>query len=299
MVQLITDDVLEKLSLSGLPSSVLTSTCVQGFKSIGCWIVPVQIAYSSEGRALWYKVLMNYTMYFVTSSGIWTDDIVKQLSLMERFRAFEKSIASVKDDPDAVKTMENPIYTRDSIRLDSGSSIFNINSIILSERSSALSFSKSDEGSSVIKETFAQYLSAITSCRSIMWQLIPGMTGFAILAVDTSMCPVFVFSERMRLTLPSLLEMNARDIEEKRLQHILKHQPENWQISLATVYICMTESRAVQFALQIFVNLIAFYIVISGYVFITLHKIFFDDHNHESFDSAVVSLTTWHRFYEL
>ena len=70
----------------------------------------------------------------------------------------------------------------------------------------------------------------------------------------------------------------------------------------------MTESRAVQFALQVFVDLIAFYIVlssealylpvcifvgvelfvglvISGYLFITLYNIFYDDQNHDDSDA--------------
>ena len=145
---------------------------------------------------------------------------------------------------------------------------------------------------------FTLYLSAMTSCRSVMWQIIPGMTAFAILAVDTSACPILVFSERMLLYLPPLIVFDAWDIAVKDLRPVLNREPDYWELCLVVSFIWMRKSRLVQFTLQIFVSIITFYIVFSsanlytpvfvfvaveflvglisfGYYFVHLHRSFF------------------------
>ena len=59
------------------------------------------------------------------------------------------------------------------------------------------------------KQRFLQYLAAMTSCRTVMWQLIPGMTGLAIISVDTASCPVLVCSDKLNSMLTDLLVWNA------------------------------------------------------------------------------------------
>jgi hypothetical protein len=135
-----------------------------------------------------------------------------------------------------------------------------------------------------------------------MWQLIPGMTAFAILSVDTSTCPIFVFSEQMRLYLPPLIAIDVWSAAEKELQSTLMHRPKLWQTTLVACYLWMKNSRLVQFSYQIFVNIVTFYIVFAsssvylpvcafvgvellmglvtfGYYFVQLHRVYFDSYS--------------------
>ena len=303
MVQLVLEDALNTASMRVQSSSrfevIIVYVWGLFFKFIGCWIVPLQLLYSVKARMLWSHVTKNYVMYFFMSAGCWTDHAVQQLSLIEKFRDFDRSVLSLQDDPDVVRTMENPLFARSSILVDSAATIAigKINMIPpgLEEVGHEEDVFSMDSN---VQEMFVNYLSAMTSCRSVIWQVIPGMTAFAILSVDTSMCPVLVFSERMRLYLPPLVahDVWADAIQELRLTFI--YDPKNWQIFLVASFLWMKNSRLVQFTLQIFVNIISFYIVFSsddiyipvcafvgvellvalltfGNYFVQLHRIFF------------------------
>ena len=266
---------------------------VQFFRTVGCWIVPLHMS-TSVGRNIWQQVVVNYVMYFLMSVGLWTNRAVSRLSLIDKFCAFEMDVLSVKDDPDAIKSMENPIFARATF---DSASIFvdragdRRTTIVLEDDIYCGDFDR--------KGMFVQFLSAMTSCRSVMWQLVPGLTAFAIVSVDTSACPIFVFSEQMRSYLPPLLVVDGWNSAKDRLHEALKNDPKSWQIILFAAYIWLKESRLVQFAIAIFVNIIACYIVFSaanlgavvsiyvaviffegsiqfGYSFIVLHRDFFE-----------------------
>ena len=307
MVQLVLEDALENASLrvqSSLIFKNIMSVWVVFFKVAGCWVVPLQILNSGVARMLWIQVAKNYFMYFFMSAGYWSDYAVQQLALIDKFRAFESSTLSMQDDPDVVRTMENPLFVRNSILVDTAATIaagsidFRQGSEVLGREEDVFCMDSN------VTEMFTLYLSALTSCRSVMWQIIPGMTAFAILAVDTSACPILVFSERMRLYLPPLIVYDAWDIAAKEVRSTFNRKPEYWEIFLVACFIWMKKSRLVQFTLQIFINIITFYIVFSsanlytpvcafvgvefsvglisfGYYFVHLYRSFFDRNSAE------------------
>eukprot|EP01035_Chromulina_nebulosa_P030889 gene30889-41106_t len=125
MVQLVLEDALESASLRvhSMVFENIMSVWVLFFKLIGCWVVPLQMLYSGKARILWTQVAKNYVMYFFMSAGYWSDHAVQQLSLIDKFRAFESSTLSLQDDPDVVRTMENPLFVRNSILVDTAATI--------------------------------------------------------------------------------------------------------------------------------------------------------------------------------
>lgn len=267
MVQLIASDALETSNIWSIFSSNRVRLGWEiFFRSVGCWIVPLQIMNSSIARKMWMNVAKNYAMYLFMSMGYWNDHTVQKLSVIEKFRAFEASVLSVQDDPDVVQTMENPLFARNSILVDSAAAITGNSNF---EPGTETIKADHDEDSEIlradnnIKEMFVNFLSSMTSCRSVMWQIVPGMTAFAILAVDTSTCPILVFSEKMQLILPPLIAVDAWQDSEKVLQSMLVRQPRQWQRFLIACYLGMKNSRLVQFCHQIFINLITFYIVFT------------------------------------
>ena len=305
IVQLISADGLNTSTCWKIPSERIRQAWGTFFKYMGCWIVPLQILHSTLARDFWVNVVQNYVKFFFMSVGYWTDHAVKQLSLIDNFRAFEASITSVLDDPEVVRTTENPLFNaRSSIFADTSDTIVGNHD----------SFQQEDEEAKVeedalltggdTQEMFVYYLSALTSCRSVMWQLIPGMTALAILSVDTSTCPIFVFSDQMRLYLPPFIATDAWRAAKSELQSTLMHRPKIWQIFLVACYLWMKNSRLVQFSHQIFVNIVTFYIVFAtsslylpvcafvgvellmglvtfGYYFVQLHRTFFDSYGEE------------------
>ena len=126
------------------------------------------------------------------------------------------------------------------------------------------------------KNRFLEYLAAMTSCRTVMWQLIPFMTGLAILSVDTASCPVFVFSRNLNSMLTDLVVWNAWEVAKERIRKENRGKKiVSWQIALFMVYIFVEESRLVQFIVAMTINFVAYclifktsylYFVIRGFL---------------------------------
>eukprot|EP01036_Dinobryon_divergens_P024997 gene24997-33501_t len=126
------------------------------------------------------------------------------------------------------------------------------------------------------KHRFLEYLAAMTSCRTVMWQLIPFMTGLAILSVDTASCPVFVFSRELNSMLTDLVVWNAWGVAKERIRKENRGKKlVSWQIALFMVYIFVEESRLVQFIVAMTINFVAYclifktsylYFVIRGFL---------------------------------
>ena len=290
LIQVVQDDAIKANTFFTALSSWRLYFWRKWFSIIGCWIVPLQICYSSEARKTWKAVAMHYFMFFFMSAGCWTDRIVNKLALIEKFRAFQSSIITVEDDHEVVRTMENPLYSRSSIFIDKAATII-VGGGSRFARDSDISTSRVESTASTdydLKEMFVQYLSATTSCRSVVWQIVPGMTAFAILAVDTSTCPILVFSKRLKQYLHPLIAFDAWGAAQTQREiTLLSQRPKYWQIWLVVAcFLWMQDSRLVQFLLKIFVNAISFYIIFNsvkfGRTLVDIHRIFFDNNNNNS-----------------
>ena len=235
------------------------------FWTIGCWIPPLQIVLSSTAREIWMNVIQNYYLFFCMSAGMWTDDMERKFKLIEQFKAFESTLLTMKEDvQDAsdIKTMDNPIFARDikdssSIIVDAASRI----STIIPDFTHAATYGR--------KGMFTLFLSATSSCRSVLWQIIPGMTGFAIVAVETSECPILVFSSEVRSNLPPLVKTDAWSDAKERLsapnvEETEGRNPMSWKVFLLACYIVIKESRLLQFSIAMTVNIVTFYVVFSS-----------------------------------
>ena len=109
------------------------------------------------------------------------------------------------------------------------------------------------------RNRFLEYLAAMTSCRTVMWQLIPFMTGLAILSVDTASCP-FTRVELHALT--DLIVWNAWEVATERIRKENRGEKlVSWQIALFMVYIFFEESRLVQFLVAMTINFVAFCLI--------------------------------------
>ena len=243
VVQQIADDVVESVD----PNNVVASIWSRMYKLFSCWIVPLQIINSAAGRLLWWKVLASYVMYFLMSIGFWVDYMKNQLSVIEKYRTFEAAVLSEVNDLDTVKITENPLFQRD-IRDFTSIVVDNVvrRSTIVQDKNVVINYDF------IRKTMFLQFLSATTSCRSVMWQLIPGMTGFAIICVETSACPGFIFVDQIREYLPPLIVRDPWNEAENRLRYMKAFRNQNlkdWQVCMMACVVWIQGSRMVQYAI--------------------------------------------------
>ena len=271
VVQQIADDVVERFD----PNNVVVSIWSRIYKLMSCWIVPLQIIYSATGRRLWWKVLTNYTMYFLMSIGLWVDYMKNQLSIIEKYRIFEAAVLPEDNELDIVKITENPLFQR-GVKDFTSIIVDNVvrRSTVVLDKDIVINYD-------FIRETmFLQFLSAMTSCRSVMWQLIPGMTGFAIICVETSACPIFVFVDQIRECLPPLIVRDPWSEAKNRLRYMKAFRSQNlkdWQVFLVACVVWMQGSRIVQYTIATIMNIITFYIVfgpgnlaLAAYIFLVI-----------------------------
>ena len=298
----------------------LTSPSEQKVYNIMCFAVfPVQLNYSERSQDIWQFVAKSYVGFCCMSVGFWTDEMVYDLSIIDSFEEFHRKAVGnatgererpVNDNSD-LSFKYNPLRTRDDdateVFLSGETTTNNVNDLEGGDIDSEEDIEK--------KALFVRYLSAMTSCRSVLWQLIPGMTAFAILSVDLSSCPVFIFSKEIdeKHLLPQLLVTNSWSIAEKQIEDGVvgkgNKKPYYWQLALLSFYVVMQESRLIQFSVVVVNNLTAFAIVFGssnlsafvilflvvnllvgfaqfGYAVLLLHQFFFskssDDGNEEN-----------------
>ena len=236
------------------------------------------------------------------SVGLWTDLMVQELSIIdsfERFRSYAKKGSSTTSD-DLLR--DNPLRQTTAAA-----------AAVVAAASTASTNVRTSAEDIERKGMFVKYLSAMTSCRSVLWQLIPGMTAFAILSVDLSSCPVFILSPSIEEShlLPPLLVLNSWSIAEQQIKDGLGGKPNKkpyvWQLALLAFYNFVQESRLIQFAIVIVNNATAFEIVFGnsdliavvviflvintlagvaqfGYTFLLLHQFFFSTHGDDDDD---------------
>ena len=239
--------------------------------------------------------------FFFMSLGIWTDTMVKHLSIIETFTKFsricEDSPGVTEDSNLSVKF--NPLRMRDDT---SEVLLGGDNNNYESEQDGSI-------GNDLERRAmFIKFLSAMTSCRAVLWQLIPGLTAFAILSVDLSSCPIFIVSEKVQHWVPPLIVKNSWDIAKSQFAEGClgskdKEKPQPWQLILLSFYIFVQESRLVQFIIIVVNSSAAFAIVFSsnievfvilflmvniissiaetGYSILLLHQLFFSEKKYE------------------
>ena len=283
--------------------------------NILCEVVfPFQLSCSSESREIWKFVAMNYIRFCCMSVGYWTEVMVQELSIIdnfERFHGFAKgntnSGGGEVNESSKLKLGYNPLRMKDD-----ATEVYVEGSPGDGEIDSAEDIER--------KGLFVKYLSSMTSCRSVLWQLIPGMTAFAILSVDLSACPVFIFSSSIEDNhlLPPLLVTNSWAIAENKIKDGLGGKPNKkpyyWQLlALLSFYIFVQESRLIQFTMALVNNITAFSIVFSsfnlvafvllflvvnilagfaqfGYTLLLLYQFFFSSNSEDDGDDITLPL---------
>ncbi len=256
-------DAKESSSLRRFPSLIVL------FSVIGCWAVPIQLYFSSLARRIWYNVMMHYVRYLFMSIGCWTNSMQRQLSLIDNFSDFEDKIINPAEW-ERRSSITSPVMVSNPLANDEAGGEDTVlmgevrpNPVVSNRKH--LSMEEYER-----KTNFTEYLAAMTSCRSVMWQLIPGMTGFALFAVDTSSCPIFVFSEDMSPLMTPLIVWNAWTIAKERIYIRAGDRDKKiscWQVLLCALYIFVEESRLVQFFLAVMTNVVA-YCIIFGSIYL-------------------------------
>ena len=181
-----------------------------------CFLVfPMQLQYSPRSRCIWKFVARNYTGFFCMSVGYWSEIMVKELSIIEsfeRFRGYAKGNIEEVNENSTLSLNYNPLRMRETY-LGGGGYAFKRGPDDVNEKIDS-------EEDIERKAMFVKYLSAMTSCRSVLWQLIPGMTAFAILSVDLSTCPIFIFSKSIEDNnlLPPLFVPHRHEADQRRFR---------------------------------------------------------------------------------
>ena len=276
-------------------------------------VFPVQLYYSIKSREIWKFVVRNYIGFCCMSVGYWTEVMVEELSIIDRFQEFRDHAEG--QGGKQVTENSNLSIKYNPLRMKDGAIEVILGGGTTTETSPEGGAKKVNSEEDIERKGFfVKYLSSMTSCRSVLWQLIPGMTAFAILSVDLSACPIFIFSpsiEENRL-LPPLLVDNSWDIAKSQIKEGFiggkpNGNPYYWQLALLSFYIFVQESRLIQFAVVVVNNLTAFAIVFGssnlvafvflflvvnllvgyaqfGYTILLLHQFFFSANNSDQED---------------
>lgn len=200
--------------------------------------------------------MKNYIIFFFMSLGVWTTSIGTSYSIVDKFLNFEEN---VKYCDEAARTQlaqdegdDESDATADEVMIASttpeGENEENEDDEMLDRQEQ--------------QSLFAQYFSATASSRSVLLQLIPGLTAFAVLSVDLSVSPIFVYSESIVSYLPPLLSKNSWKCAKSQLRrNTTEVHPSNWKVFLLSVYIYISESRLIQYFIILQINCVAFGIV--------------------------------------
>ena len=251
------------------------------FAIAGCGVVPIQLYFSSLARVIWYNVMLHYIRYFFMSVGWWTNSMQRQLSLIDNFTEFEEKMINPSEwererrsSVSSAVLVSNPLASSGTTGVvgvadEDATSLMGdaVRNQVPSTPATGTTRKQFDILEYERKTNFMAYLSAMTSCRSVMWQLIPGMTGFALFSVDTASCPIFIFSSEMSPYMPPLLVCNAWGIAKERI-HLrtgdVGKKISCWEVLFCACYIFIEESRLIQFLIAVMINFVAYCIIFSS-----------------------------------
>jgi len=226
--------------------SCVTKLLIKGLS----WFPPFQIFCSPIGFQYWWRILKNYGIFFLMSCGIWTESTRKSYTIMEKFLDYEYLACH---DP----RTEEPIPLDDPSALQEVEVDENDNGVDLEEAK------KDDEALRKLeqRQMFIQFFSATASSRSVLIQMLYGMTAFAVLSVDLSTCPIFVFSKAIQKSLPPLLLTDCWDLATSQVRRGKGGNPSRWKVLLLSIYLFIADSRLIQYFIILQINFVAFGIV--------------------------------------
>jgi photosystem II stability/assembly factor-like uncharacterized protein len=171
LVRVVRLECLEKLKMAlGGEKDTMFYNCCQEPLMVLCvwilsWLIPFQFLYSKVGNSYWKRVAYNYYIYIAVSLGIWKDSIAE---------SFISYVIETFNEDFKKNHLQNYENTDKATQ-------------------------KND-----YRNNFISVFSAIVSARSVLLQLIPGMTIVAIFSVDLSVAPLFV-SKRLEQHMHPLL----------------------------------------------------------------------------------------------
>lgn len=253
---------------------------IYGCIAVFSWTLPVQL-YSERGRRIWIRVGRNYLVFVRIVFGLWTDKAVRDFNLLSHFDDQLKDKASfMEGHKQAIASVNIPSRGESSLQ------------------------DKVDR---------MQLVSALVSSRVVLIQLIPYLTFVSTLAVDISSSPIFVYNDSLLKLLPPFILKDSTEAAIESLK-LMDNDTELWKVKSMAVYLCVKQSRSIQFVLHLCINLIAL-ILMSGkdkvvdvmipisailfllvalvysiYPFIMLHKLLFPPGDEERKD-RVISVT--------
>lgn len=186
------------------------------------WTLPAQL-YSERGRRIWMRVARNYSVFFRIIFGFWTDKATRDFNLFAQFATLEEEQAT-----------SSAAHRR---------ALNSVNIQVV-------------ESTSKDKSDRMNLVSALVSSRVVLIQLIPGLTLLSTLAVDISSSPILVFnSDLVELLPPFFMTDSVRQARNSLEQ--MGNDDEPWKVRSMAVYLCVQESRSIQFFLNLCSNLIA------------------------------------------
>eukprot|EP00597_Dinobryon_sp_UTEXLB2267_P001762 CAMPEP_0170063888 /NCGR_PEP_ID=MMETSP0019_2-20121128/4588_1 /TAXON_ID=98059 /ORGANISM="Dinobryon sp., Strain UTEXLB2267" /LENGTH=509 /DNA_ID=CAMNT_0010270433 /DNA_START=672 /DNA_END=2201 /DNA_ORIENTATION=- len=218
------------------------------------WMLPFQLLLSSIGRQYWYRVIKNYFIFCFMSLGVWTESIGSSYTIVEKFLDFE-SMFSTSNDSARIQLAQDEVEVEP---VDDEVMIMPRNVATKDEENEDDEVLKKQEQ----RNMFVQFFSATASSRSVLLQLIPGLTAFAVLSVDLSVCPILVYSDPIRRLLPPLLSTDSWKSAQSQLRrNTNQSHPSSWKVFLLALYLSINDSRLIQYFIILQINCVAFGIV--------------------------------------
>ena len=193
-----------------------------------CWILPVQF-FATEGKNQWKRVARGYIAMLLATFGIWNQLVIEEFDIVNQFKEYKELVGDA--------------YTHE-VSVSDGDNADDI-------------FTKLDNDE---KLEFSQYLSATITSRAMLLQILPNLTGAAILAADLSSCPLFTqFDVSFNNRLPPLLATNA--LEDARTLLLnesgnTSDKPSQAMTYYFATYIFFRNSRLIDFSKKIFLFVI-------------------------------------------
>jgi hypothetical protein len=201
---------------------------------------------TDRGRRTLQLTARKYFMFTLVAFGYWSDDMVEAFGIHENIKkmsiAFDKPLKYVSKRPKYKGVTE--------------------------KESKELFMLRQEELKRHLRQDYSMILFAQVCTRAILFQIVPILTVLTIFTSITSPTPMLVYSERLRKNLPELFVWDAFDrasvMEQQRIDEancIRKYElrvknngrtVNEWLVFLIGVTTFCTESRAINFALNVY-----------------------------------------------
>ena len=234
-------------------------------------ILPPFQMLTDDGWMIWVRVFKNFQTIGWISIGIWTNSVVEEFKLISTFRECQAKMQEAgellkQNAPDnrsisleSTTSSTSPIHAsglavigEEQLPVSSNGNSSKIDDqqdpdLVRVEREKSNSSQRA-----LNRAKFIAFISAIVSTRVVLLQLFPMLTLWSIIAVELSMCPIFVLSRKMRKMLPPLIFLNAFREARSQLRNEFGHATwPKWKEYSLGIYLIVHHSRIVQFVLII------------------------------------------------